>query len=105
MATTDSRFSRALDTGSSSSGRPTWAAHSSTAPLGKLSAMLHPGESERRGGLRRLDDILESLEHLNLHDKTELPDHAAEPPLMLGIKPPHSTATPPPTQPVCSTQP
>src|SRR5713226_1826803 len=94
MATTDSRFSRALDTGSSSSGRPTWAAHSSTAPLGKLSAMLHPGESERRGGLRRLDDILESLEQLNLHDKTELPDHVAEALVMLGIEQPHSIAIP-----------
>ena len=42
--------------------------------------MLRPGESERRGGLRRLDDILESLEQLNLHDKTDLPDHVAEAP-------------------------
>jgi len=52
--------------------------------------MLRPGESERRGGLRRLDDILESLEQLNLHDKTELPDHVAEALVMLGIEQPHS---------------
>ena len=48
--------------------------------------MLRPGESERRGGLRRLDDILESLEQLNLHDKTDLPDHVAEALVMLGIE-------------------
>ena len=29
---------------------------------------------ERRLRLRRLDDILEALEQLNLHDQTELPD-------------------------------
>ncbi len=56
--------------------------------------MLRPGESERRGGLRRLDDILESLEQLNLHDKTELPDHVAEALVMLGIEQPHSIPIP-----------
>ncbi len=56
--------------------------------------MLRPGESERRGGLRRLDDILENLEQLNLHDKTELPDHVAEALVMLGIEQPHSIAIP-----------
>src|SRR5436305_15052692 len=56
--------------------------------------MLRPGESERRGGLRRLDDILESLEQLNLHDKTELPDHVAEALVMLGIEQPHSMPIP-----------
>jgi hypothetical protein len=56
--------------------------------------MLHRGESERRGSLRRLDDILESLEQLNLHDKTELPDHIAEALVMLGIESPHSIAIP-----------
>ena len=56
--------------------------------------MLHPGDSERRGGLRRLDDILESLEQLNLHDKTDLPDHVAEALVMLGIEQPHSIPIP-----------
>jgi hypothetical protein len=56
--------------------------------------MLNRGESERRGGLRRLDDILESLEQLNLHDKTELPDHVAEALVMLGIESPHGIAVP-----------
>src|SRR6266550_1504574 len=52
------------------------------------------GDQERRGGLRRLDDILESLEQLNLHDKTELPDHVAEALVMLGIEQPHAIAIP-----------
>ena len=56
--------------------------------------MLRPGESERRGSLRRLDDILESLEQLNLHDKTDLPDHVAEGLVMLGIEAPHSIPIP-----------
>ena len=56
--------------------------------------MLRPGEAERRGSLRRLDDILESLEQLNLHDKTELPDHVAEALVMLGIEQPHSIHIP-----------
>ena len=56
--------------------------------------MLRPGEYERRQGLRRLDDILESLEQLNLHDKTELPDHVAEALVMLGIEQPHSIPIP-----------
>ena len=30
-------------------------------------------DDERRTQLRRLDDILEALEQLNLHDQTELP--------------------------------
>ena len=56
--------------------------------------MLRPGESERRGSLRRLDDILESLEQLNLHDKTDLPDHVAEALVMLGIEQPHAIPIP-----------
>ena len=56
--------------------------------------MLRRGESERRSSLRRLDDILESLEQLNLHDKTELPDHVAEALVMLGINGPHRIAIP-----------
>ena len=55
---------------------------------------MRAGDSERRGSLRRLDDILESLEQLNLHDKTDLPDHVAEALVMLGIEQPHSIAIP-----------
>ena len=56
--------------------------------------MLQAGDQERRSGLRRLDDILESLEQLNLHDKTELPDHVAEALVMLGIEGPHGIPIP-----------
>ncbi len=56
--------------------------------------MLRRGESERRGSLRRLDDILENLEQLNLHDKTELPDHIAEALVLLGIESPHGIPIP-----------
>jgi hypothetical protein len=56
--------------------------------------VLQRGDQERRSGLRRLDDILESLEQLNLHDKTELPDHVAEALVMLGIEQPHSIPIP-----------
>ena len=56
--------------------------------------MLHRGDSERRGSLRRLDDILENLEQLNLHDKTELPDHIAEALVLLGIESPHGVPVP-----------
>ena len=55
---------------------------------------MRPGDSERRQGLRRLDDILESLEQLNLHDKTELPDHVTESLVMLGIEQPHAIPIP-----------
>ena len=56
--------------------------------------MLDRGDQNRRQGLRRLDDILETLEQLNLHDKTELPDHVAEALVMLGIDGPHSIPVP-----------
>ena len=56
--------------------------------------MLQAGESERRGSLRRLDDILENLEQLNLHDKTDLPDRVAEALVMLGIESPHGVPIP-----------
>jgi len=56
--------------------------------------VLQRGDQERRSGLRRLDDILESLEQLNLHDKTELPDHVAEALVMLGIEQPHAIGIP-----------
>jgi hypothetical protein len=56
--------------------------------------MLNRSDQNRRQGLRRLDDILETLEQLNLHDKTELPDHVAEALVMLGIDAPHNVPVP-----------
>lgn len=56
--------------------------------------MLQREDQERRQVLRRLDDILETLEQLNLHDKTELTDSAAERLVLLGIKAPHSIPIP-----------
>ena len=56
--------------------------------------MLDKSDQNRRQGLRRLDDILETLEQLNLHDKTELPDHVAEALVLLGIDGPHSIPVP-----------
>ena len=62
--------------------------------MSKLSTVLNRSDQNRRQGLRRLDDILETLEQLNLHDKTELPDHVAEALVMLGIDGPHSIPVP-----------
>jgi hypothetical protein len=56
--------------------------------------VLNRSDQNRRQGLRRLDDILETLEQLNLHDKTELPDHVAEALVLLGIEKPHSVPVP-----------
>ena len=56
--------------------------------------MLQREDQERRQSLRRLDDILETLEQLNLHERTELTDYAAERLVMLGIKKPHSIPIP-----------
>lgn len=56
--------------------------------------MLQKEDQERRQVLRRLDDILETLEQLNLHDKTELTDFAAERLVLLGIKDPHNIPIP-----------
>ena len=56
--------------------------------------MLQREDPERRQVLRRLDDILETLEQLNLHEKTELTDYAAERLVMLGIKNPHDIPIP-----------
>ncbi len=56
--------------------------------------MIHAEDQERRGTLRRLDDILETLEQMNLHDRTELSDNLAERLIMLGIERPHSIAVP-----------
>jgi hypothetical protein len=56
--------------------------------------VLNRSDQNRRGGLRRLDDILETLEQLNLHDKTELPDPVAEALVLLGIDKPHNVPVP-----------
>src|SRR3981081_3839653 len=56
--------------------------------------MLQSEDQERRQVLRRLDDILETLEQLNLHDRVELTDYAAERLVMLGIKDPYSIPIP-----------
>ncbi len=56
--------------------------------------MLNRSDQNRRQGLRRLDDILETLEQLNLHDKTELPDHVAEALVLMGIDTPHKVPVP-----------
>jgi hypothetical protein len=56
--------------------------------------MLQGEDPERRQSLRRLDDILETLEQLNLHERTELTDYAAERLVMLGIKNPHDIPIP-----------
>jgi hypothetical protein len=47
------------------------------------------GHDERRNNLRRLDDVLEALEQLNLHDVTELPDALARRLVELGILQPY----------------
>lgn len=56
--------------------------------------MLQSEDQERRQVLRRLDDILETLEQLNLHDRTELTDFAAERLVMLGVKDPYDIPIP-----------
>ena len=56
--------------------------------------MIRPEDQERRSSLRRLDDILETLEQLNLHDRTELNDQLAERLILLGIERPHSIPIP-----------
>ena len=56
--------------------------------------MVRPEDQERRSSLRRLDDILETLEQMNLHDRTELNDTIAERLIMLGIERPHNIPIP-----------
>jgi hypothetical protein len=56
--------------------------------------MVHAEDQERRSTLRRLDDILETLEQMNLHDRTELNDQLAERLVMLGIERPHTIPVP-----------
>jgi hypothetical protein len=51
-------------------------------------------DQERRSTLRRLDDILETLEQMNLHDRTELSDSIAERLILLGVDRPHSIPIP-----------
>ena len=49
----------------------------------------HPlPHDERRNRLRRLDDVLEALEQLNLHDRTELPESLHIRLLEIGIETP-----------------
>lgn len=47
------------------------------------------GHEERRNNLRRLDDVLEALEQLNLHDQTELNDALARRLVEVGIQQPY----------------
>lgn len=56
--------------------------------------MVRAEDQERRLTLRRLDDILETLEQMNLHDRTELNDQLAERLVMLGIERPHTIPVP-----------
>src|SRR5258708_37121404 len=57
--------------------------------------MLQGGDDkERRGSLRRLDDILDTLEQLNLHDRTELTEGLAESLVLLGVDRPYSIPLP-----------
>ena len=46
------------------------------------------GHDERRMRLRRLDDVLEALEQLNLHDRTELPETLRIRLLEIGVETP-----------------
>jgi hypothetical protein len=56
--------------------------------------MVRAEDQERRSTLRRLDDILETLEQMNLHDRTELSNELAERLVMLGIEHPHRVPVP-----------
>jgi len=56
--------------------------------------MIRPEDQDRRSSLRRLDDILETLEQMNLHDRTELADTLAERLILLGIERPHAIPIP-----------
>lgn len=57
--------------------------------------MLQRGDDkERRSSLRRLDDILDALEQLNLHDRTELTESLAESLVLLGVDDPYGATIP-----------
>lgn len=56
--------------------------------------MLRAQEDERRQRLRRLDDILETLEQLNLHDRTEISNQLAERLIRMGIEEPTKIPVP-----------
>jgi hypothetical protein len=57
--------------------------------------MLRRGDdNERRSSLRRLDDILDTLEQLNLHDRTELTQNLAESLVLLGVDDPYNIPIP-----------
>jgi hypothetical protein len=51
-------------------------------------------DKERRSTLRRLDDILDALEQLNLHDRTELTEGLAESLVLLGVDEPYKIPIP-----------
>ena len=56
--------------------------------------MLEQQEKERRQSLRRLDDILETLEQLNLDGRDTLDDWVAERLVLLGIPEPYKIPVP-----------
>jgi hypothetical protein len=57
--------------------------------------MLQRGDDkERRSSLRRLDDILDALEQLNLHDRTELTEGLAESLVLMGVEDPYGIPIP-----------
>ena len=51
-------------------------------------------DEERRRSLRRLDDLLETLEQLNLNDRTKLPQYIAERLIALGVAEPTKIRVP-----------
>jgi len=56
--------------------------------------MLREEDDERRRSLRRLDDLLETLEQLNLHERTKLPQYIAERLVALGVEDPMKIPVP-----------
>src|SRR5258707_12290336 len=57
--------------------------------------MLQRGDDkERRSSLRRLDDILDALEQVNLHDRTALTESLAESLVLLGVADPYGLPIP-----------
>ena len=55
---------------------------------------MQPSAEERRNNLRRLDDILEALEQLNLQEQRELPDLLAIRLVEIGIDNPRRLTIP-----------
>src|SRR3989441_5214119 len=57
--------------------------------------MLQRGDDkERRSSVRLLDDMLDTLEQLTLHDRTELTHGVAESIVLLGVDDPYSIPIP-----------